>query len=249
MKSEKPSRRCFLTQTSLACTLSMFAPRIAFADHHAKMKDDAMTDEALPFLRDITAAVVEASRVRPGESVMNMPANTTGGTLIRPGGRTNYPSFWVRDFAMSLDCDLVTIEEIHHGVRVIASRQNGDTQRRLQSGAIIPPYAIADHINFDGQPVFYPGTYSPGEDQGGGIWGVLPPIDDHYYFIHAAYRLYKAKPDIATMQEDIIRYLIHDDHPTVNTHFAGLQVALIPEPASLALMGIGGLLMLRRRRA
>ena len=69
---------------------------------------------AMVFLRDLTADVVEASRVRPGQSVAGQGPNTTGGTLIRPGGRQCYPALWIRDFAMSLECGLVDAAEAEH---------------------------------------------------------------------------------------------------------------------------------------
>src|SRR5438105_13331477 len=118
------------------------------------------------FLHDLTKNVVEASRVRPGERVGDSPANSVGHTLIRPGGRADYPAMWVRDFSMSLDCGIITGDEIANHLNLIANSQNGPNERRLKSGAIVPPYAIPDHINFDGGAVFFPGTYSDGEDQG-----------------------------------------------------------------------------------
>ncbi|MFI4860941.1 MAG: hypothetical protein ACIAXF_09705 [Phycisphaerales bacterium JB063] len=154
-------------------------------------------------LYELTAATLEASRVRPGESVGDMPANTTGGTLIRPGGRDCYPSFWVRDFAMSLACGLIPYAEARHALELIARCQQGDTTRHFDTGAKAPPYAIPDHINFDGQAVFYPGTYSSGDDQGGGAWGVRPPIDNHYDFIHIAYHLVQQQPDTPLLQTSV----------------------------------------------
>lgn len=157
----------------------------------------------MTYLRDLTAATIEASRVRPGESVGNMPANTTGGTMIRPGGRDCYPSFWVRDFAMSLGCGLVPYDEARHALELISACQQGDTTRRFKTGATAPPYAIPDHINFDGRAVFYPGTYSSGNDQGGGPWGVRPPIDNHYDFIQIAHHLVREQPDIPLLETEV----------------------------------------------
>ena len=144
----------------------------------------------LRFLEQMTRDVVEASRVRPGERVGNSPANTQGHTLIRPGGRGAYPAMWVRDFAMSLESGFITPEEARQHLALIAKSQNGRRERRLKSGAIIPPFAVPDHVNFDGGAVFYPGTYSAGEDQGGEPFGVLPPADDQFYFIEVAHHLF-----------------------------------------------------------
>lgn len=158
-------------------------------------QDKLSSENQMKFLKDITAATLEASRVPEGQAVQGVAENTTGGPLVRPGGRGAYPAFWVRDYAMSLECGLMTEEEIVHGFLMIARTQQGPKEWKLDTGAFVPPYAIADHINFDGKPVFYPGTYSSGPDQGNGIWGTLPPIDDHYYFIHAGHYIYKNYPD------------------------------------------------------
>ena len=143
----------------------------------------------LRFLERMTRDVIEASRVRPGERIGNSPANTLGHTLIRPGGRGAYPAMWVRDFSMAIDSGLITTDEIEHHLARIARTQNGPMQRKLASGAIIPAFAVPDHVNFDGGAVFYPGTMSAGEDQGGEPFGVLPPADDHFEFVHIAHHL------------------------------------------------------------
>jgi hypothetical protein len=111
--------------------------------------------------------------------------------MIRPGGRDSYPSVWTQDFTMAFSSGFVTTEEGFNHLRLIAERQNDWKERRLKSGAVIPPFAIADHINFDGSTVFYPGTYSPGEDQGGEPWGVCPPVNNHYDFIWLAFMLWE----------------------------------------------------------
>src|SRR4051812_23575207 len=98
------------------------------------------------FLREMARDVIEASRVRPGQRVGDSPANTLGHTVIRPGGRDCYPAVWVRDFSMSLDCGLIPKEEIEQHFRLFVSKQNGATERRLKSGAIIPPFAVPDHV-------------------------------------------------------------------------------------------------------
>ena len=143
------------------------------------------------FLSDLTRDVVEASRVKPGQKVGNSQTNTCGFTLIMPGGRGSYPAFWIRDYAMSLESGFITTEEMWNHLRLTASCQNGKSPRQLKHGLIIPPFAIPDHINFDGKPVFYPGTYASGDDQGTGNYGILPPIDDHYEFVHMAWCLFK----------------------------------------------------------
>jgi hypothetical protein len=155
--------------------------------------------DKLRALKELTEHVVEASRILPGVSLFDMPGgeqfeksnpvmpviNNTGVTLIRPGGWTCYPSFWIRDFAMSLDCEMFTAEELKGMLLLTAATQNGREPLHLDR-VIIPPFAVADHINLDGRPVYYPGTYSTGPDQGGSIWGLLPPYCDAFYFIFIA---------------------------------------------------------------
>src|SRR5688572_14505188 len=115
------------------------------------------------YLEEMTRDVTEAARVRPGQRVGDSPANTTGHTLIRPGGRGAYPAMWVRDFSMALDGGYVTLDEAAQHLKLIEKSQNGWRQRKLKSGAVIPAYAIPDHINFDGTAVFFPGSMSAGE--------------------------------------------------------------------------------------
>jgi hypothetical protein len=157
--------------------------------------------QSLAFLKELAAATIESARVRPGQSRGGMGPNTTGVTLVTPGG--NYPALWTRDFAMSLDCGLIKPAERLSQLRLIALCQNGEKERRLKSGAIVPPWAIVDHVNFAGGAVYYPGTYSSGEDQGGPDFGPLPPADDHFYFIHIAYTLWRDTGDAKFLGETI----------------------------------------------
>jgi hypothetical protein len=90
---------------------------------------------------------------------------------------------------MSIDSGFITAEEILNHLRLTARTQNGSECRNLKNGLQIPPFAIADHILFNGLPVFYPGTWGTGDDQGDGGCGHLPPVDDHYEFVHIAYYL------------------------------------------------------------
>ncbi len=146
-----------------------------------------MYPEDITFLRQMAADLVEASRVRPGEMVAGYGPNTTGGTLIRPGGRDCYPAFWIRDYAMSLGCGLITPEEQEHAL-LLTARLQADADRRTGSGGQILRGSIADHITFGGLPIFYPGTLDDYEGQGG-PWGPLPPFDNAFFFIFMAWKL------------------------------------------------------------
>ncbi len=140
--------------------------------------------EDFRFLENLAADVVEASRIVPGASVSG-GVNTTGDTLIRPGGRACYPAFWIRDFAMSLESGLITPSEQRHALLLTAENQQ-DTLGALPSGSTVPPGSVPDHITLDGRPIFFPGTLDDFEGQGGPRWGELPPLDDAFYFVHMA---------------------------------------------------------------
>lgn len=147
------------------------------------------------YLEGLTRDVLESSRIYPGQSVSpDFGPNNTGGTLIRPGGRDCYPSFWIRDYAMALECDFITGEEQKHMLLLTASTQCNQTLI-TKGGSMIPAGAIADHIRIDdSMPVYFPGTYSYIE-QGNKIFGMFPPYDDQFYFIHMAYFYVKSTGD------------------------------------------------------
>jgi hypothetical protein len=157
--------------------------------------------DSLDFLRELTRAVVNAARVQPGEKRGGTGSNTVGFTLIMPGG--NYPAYWIRDFGMSLESGFITAEEMLEHLRLTARCQNGPYERRLKNGLVVPPFAIPDHINFDGTAVYYPGTYSPTDDQGTGAYGFLPPVDDHFEFIHIASCLFRSTGKAEFLREEI----------------------------------------------
>jgi hypothetical protein len=136
------------------------------------------------FLRELTHAVLEKARLYP----RGPGNNNTGGILIKPGG--NYPSFWIRDYAMSLESGLISKKEQEHMLMLTASTQCDQTWI-TSGGSLVPCGAIADHIRpDDGKPIYFPGTYSYLE-QGTGTWGQTPPYDDQFYFVHMIYYFVK----------------------------------------------------------
>lgn len=141
----------------------------------------------LQFLEDMTQDVLNESRILPHQFVSEtFGSNLSGGTLIRPGGKNAYPSFWIRDYAMSLETGMVTVEEQLHMLTLTATTQS-DRTWITKAGGLVPFGAIADHIRIDtSEPIYYPGTYSF-EAQGTPEWGVTPPYCDQYFFIHMAY--------------------------------------------------------------
>jgi len=104
--------------------------------------------------------------------------------VLLPSGDEKYVSFWVRDAAMMAESGLIPNDDLKRYIEIIALKgQNGDSCRLLANGLTVPAYAVADHINYDGCPVFFPGTYNSGQDQGDGTFGSFPPFCDNYYFV------------------------------------------------------------------
>ncbi|MFH1965317.1 MAG: hypothetical protein ABIJ42_07215 [Acidobacteriota bacterium] len=161
-----------------------------------------LDEEDLDFLKEITRDVVEASRVHEGDMVGEYGPNITGGTLIRPGGRDCYPAFWIRDYAMSLDCGLISAEEQRHMLLLTAKHQP-DHEIRLKSGSFIPPGSIPDHIPLQDKPIFFPGTLDDFEGQGGQKWGDIPSLDDAFFFVKMAKVYVDGSLDTKILEEKI----------------------------------------------
>ncbi|WP_316815890.1 hypothetical protein [Pedobacter nyackensis] len=153
----------------------------------AQTKEQLISKEDLFFLEGITRAVLDTSRIHPGQSLPDpFGKNNTGGTLIRPGGRSTYPSFWIRDYAMSLETGFVKKEEQKHMLWLTAATQCDQTWI-TKGGSMVPLGAIADHIRVDDSlPIYFPGTYDHAA-QGTAEYGTLPPYCDQFFFIHMAH--------------------------------------------------------------
>lgn len=152
----------------------------------------------------MTRDVVEASRVKAGSNGGGHSplTNTCGFTLITPGKDT-YQAFWPRDFSMALYSGFISTEEIRNHFYLLCRVQNGPNEKKLANGLHIPPWAIPDHVNYDGQPVWFPGTMSSGSDEGKGLCGRMPPVDNNYEFIHIAFVLAQATGDTTFINERI----------------------------------------------
>lgn len=175
---------------------------VALGAHAEPERLAFLSDADRTFLEELTAAVVEASRVPPGSKVGPFGPNVTGGTVIRPGGRDCYPAFWIRDYAMSLESGQITLEEQRHALLLTATVQQ-DAEWPLPSGSVVPAGAIADHVTFAGKPIFYPGTLEDYEGQGGPNWGKLPCLDDHYFFVHMAVMYVRRANDPAILTQAV----------------------------------------------
>jgi hypothetical protein len=182
-----------------AITILFIVHTLSCCADNAKLPADDLV-----FLRDMTRDVVNASRVKPGSNGGGgCPlTNSCGFTLITPGKDT-YQAFWPRDFSMALGSGFITADEMRHHLELLCSVQNGPQQRGLANGLHVPPWAIPDHINYDGRAVWFPGTMNSGNDQGNGVCGRMPPIDDDYEFVHIAFTLWQTTQDAKFLGDSI----------------------------------------------
>jgi hypothetical protein len=121
--------------------------------------------------------------------------------VYQPGGDDKYPGFWVRDAAMECRSGFIPAEEMEVMARLTLSFQNGPECRKLDNRLYVTPWAVPDHINLPGlgneefrkryQPgaVFFPGTYSPSDDQGTGDFGLRPADDDIYEVVQMVFTI------------------------------------------------------------
>ncbi|MFH0759932.1 MAG: hypothetical protein V2A67_00340 [Bacteroidota bacterium] len=159
----------------------------------------------MQFLGELTRAVVDSSRILPGKdlppAIKSFGPNRSGITLIRPGGRNCYPSFWIRDYAMSLESGFISKTEQRDMLIYTAQRQ-ADQSWITANGSLVPVGSIPDHIRInDGLPVFFPGTYDYVQ-QGGELWK-MPPYDDNYFFIHMAWFYLNESGDFSLLRKDV----------------------------------------------
>ncbi len=175
----------------------------AASSQESGSNDRILSSGDLAFLAGMTKEVIDSSRISPGQIIAGtIGPNNTGGILIRPGGRNCYPSFWIRDYAMSLESGFITSDEQKHMLILTASVQC-DQPWITRGGSMIPYGAIADHIRIDdGLPVFFPGTLDY-LDQGNKTFGMFPPYDDQFFFIHMAWYYLKTTGDYKILDRKI----------------------------------------------
>lgn len=160
------------------------------------------------FLETTARAVLATCSVAPG-AVCGRSAsgpdscgsgvNTLGFRVITPGG---YPAVWIQDFTMNFSSGLLDREVGLNHLRLILEKQNGEAAKDLGSGVIVPPHAIADHINLNGEPVFFPGTYDPVAHQDG-AWGFRPPTNNYYDVIWLAHMLSTSGDSVALLNGSV----------------------------------------------
>jgi hypothetical protein len=91
-------------------------------------------------------------------------------------------------FLEELAREVVDSSRIFPGQMILLTASTQCDQPWITTGGSMVPYgAVADHIRIeDGLPVYFPGTISYSE-QGNKTFGMVPPYDDQYFFIHMAY--------------------------------------------------------------
>lgn len=146
------------------------------------MKHDEMNSlKILEYLKQLAIKTINGC-TKKKETSFNGKSETI--PLLLPSGDEKYYSFWIRDCAMMAESGLIPNEHLKRYIEICAcSGQNGNDTLCLKNKLKVPPHTIADHINYDGCPVYFPGTYLSGNDQGDGRFGFFPPHCDNYYFI------------------------------------------------------------------
>ncbi len=157
-----------------------------------------LSPEDADFFHDQARRLAAAARLAPHQA-----PNQTPYAIRVPGGNMGYPAFWVRDAVMMLGAEFVPADELAGWIRLIASTIPGPEAWNVRPGAVVPPYAVPDHINFDGKPTFYPGTYNSANQQGGFPYGKYPPIDDYYYFLHGVFEHWRLTHDRTFIQSPV----------------------------------------------
>ena len=161
-----------------------------------------LNKDDLSFLEKMTRAVLDSSRIYPGQAISSFGKNNTGGSLIRPGGRDDYPAFWIRDYAMCLETGFITAAEQKHMLLLTASAQC-DQAWITKGGSMVPFGSIPDHIRIDNSlPIYFPGTYDY-NDQGNKEYGMMPPYCDQFYFIHMAKYYVSSTSDAAILSVEV----------------------------------------------
>ena len=123
--------------------------------------------------------------------------------VLVPCGDLKYPSIWIRDCAMNSESELIGKEMMRKHLAIIAAYgQNGDRDLKLANHLTVPAWTIADHVNYNGRPVYFPGTYDDGDDQGDGHFGFYPSHDDNYYFVEFAHTYIRLTGDVGILDEE-----------------------------------------------
>ncbi len=163
-----------------------------------------LSPEDRVYFSEFTRAVTDACKLsNAAQAVKDKYPCNLAFDPIKPGGVNAYPAVWTQDFTMIFSAGFVEADVGLAHLRLILGVQNSEAERQMNTGALVPMWAIADHVNFNGTPVFFPGTYSSGPDQGG-RWGLRPPYNNYFDVIWLARLLTDRLADpIAMLNENI----------------------------------------------
>lgn len=164
-----------------------------------------LSPDTVTFLDATAESVLEKCTVPPGDMVEGLK-NTLGFRAITPGG---YRAIWIQDFTMNYSCGLIPHEDGVRHLKLMLSRQVGAEPRELGGGVIVPSYAIADHINLDGTPVYFPGTYDPDAHMNG-EYGFRPPSNNQFDVTWLAYMLAREVDTETFLNQEIEGLFIYE---------------------------------------
>lgn len=151
----------------------------------------------LAFLRDLARRVIDACKT-------TVRIDGEMHTAYMASGSRQYPAFWTRDAVWVAASGLLTASDIEPMIEILALTQNGASPRKLKHGLEVPAWAIADHVLCDnGGAVFFPGTYSAGEDQGTGRFGMRAAQDACYMAIELAFLWFRHSGSTSLFYRDI----------------------------------------------
>lgn len=178
-----------------------------------------MKRECVDVLKEIAIKTIKQCTFSKKVNYLNSEGNMD---ILLPSGDEKYFSFWIRDCAMMAESKLIPDRLLKNYIQIIATHgQNGKEKIYLENELSIPPYAIADHINYDGNAVYFPGTYSSGNNQGIGDFGFYPPFCDNYFFIMMVGAYIEQSGDLEILNEKCNEYSIKE---SVEFAFSGYNI-------------------------
>jgi hypothetical protein len=137
----------------------------------------------------------------PPNAAVEAGVNRTGYTLLTPGvntaKRSVYPGFWTRDPAWLAEAGLIPADIVWGWIELLCATMHGPTERVMTTGAVVPPFALFDHITLDGRLIYFPGSEGKPDDAQGGLH-LLTEHDNQYWlaFTASAYAHLSGRRDI-----------------------------------------------------
>jgi len=167
-------------------------------DEVQKTKADTVWNDNMAYIENVCRKVLDAITQERETEFDGIKKNEK---VVLPS-YNKYPSIWVRDFAMNIECGLFDAELIKKHILYFAKYgQNGKCDLQLKNKQVVPAWTVTDHLNFNGKPVYFPGTYSDTDNQGAGEYGFYPSLCDNYYFVHMVYEYIKQTGDYGILDE------------------------------------------------